>query len=127
MSTSLTKLVRTFLVVCAVGSNAFGCGGEGDDGGGPGPRAPSNLKAEALATNPPAVHLTWNDNAGDEKNFVVERKVGSGEFTALEMKEPDIKVHHDGTVQAGMTYTYRVAAVNDKGKNYSAEVTAMVK
>jgi hypothetical protein len=94
-----------FAVVCGV-VWAMGCGGGGDGAGG-GPLAPSTLTAAPMGGG---VHVTWKDNSKDEDGFDVERKVGSGAFTALDSVPFDSSLYHDAAVTLGTLYTYRVRA-----------------
>jgi len=77
------------------------------------PAAPTNLTA---AVQPgPQVLLGWTDNSTNESGFVIERATGAGAFAALITVPAGTTSYVDTTVSAGMTYTYRVAAVNAAG------------
>jgi len=81
------------------------------------PAAPTSLTAALQAG--PQVLLTWTDNANNETQFAVERKVGTGSFSTLVSVGPKAGTgsvsYTDTAVAAGATYTYRVAAVNSAG------------
>jgi len=66
---------------------------------------PSNLTA-SLGIN--VVNLKWDDNTPLEKEVIVERKVGNGQFQELIKLPADTKTATDATVQRGITYQYRV-------------------
>jgi FtsP/CotA-like multicopper oxidase with cupredoxin domain len=80
--------------------------------------APSGLVATLQAG--PAVGLTWTDNAINETGFIVERSDDGGvSFAVIATLPPRVNVgrvtYSDATVVAGLTYTYRVAAINLAG------------
>ena len=79
------------------------------------PAAPTNL-AVSLQAGPQA-NLTWRDNATNESGFVIERAVaGSGVFTQVGVAPARTSTGNtsfaDTTIQPGVAYEYRVAAVN---------------
>lgn len=86
------------------------------------PDAPTGLGATPSETE---IVLDWTDNADDETDYVVERKVGSGgTYSTLATKAADVETHTDATAEAGITYYYRVGAVNAVGTTYSGEVSS---
>ena len=106
-----------------------GCGGDGDDGGQGGALpAPTEFTTEVLPG--PAVHLKWKD-IDNENHYMIQRKEGAGAWGDLAKEEfsavPYVE-YHDAAVEAGKTYTYRVAAADKDSKlgPYSAEVSATV-
>jgi hypothetical protein len=112
--------MRTILVASVF---LFACSHESHSGG---PNPPSDLKVEPLSGG---AHVTWQDNSADETEFMIERKEGGGSFATLGTVPFNTTAYHDGTVQAGTTYTYRVSAM--RGTEHSApssevEFTAMV-
>ena len=74
------------------------------------PAAPSGLTATAEAG--PQVSLAWVDNATTEIGFLVQRSTDGVNFTDLTTLAADSVAYVDTTVQAGVTYTYQVAAFN---------------
>jgi titin len=66
---------------------------------------PSNLSA-SLGIN--VVNLKWDDNTTLEKETIVERRTGNGQFQELLKLPADTKTATDATVQRGNTYHYRV-------------------
>jgi hypothetical protein len=84
------------------------------------PTAPSTLGAELLSGG---AHLTWKDNSSNEDQFMIERKDGSaGTFTTVTSVTFNVAQYHDAPLTSGMTYTYRVAAMNNAGMSpYSNE------
>ena len=120
-----TKILRHAMGLALLGAWLNACGGDDDTSPteGAGPAAPEELTAEPLPG--PAVHVTWKDKSADEDNFVLERKVGDGEFSVLTSLPFNETAHHDAEVTAGTTYTYRIAAKNASGVSpYSNEVSA---
>ncbi|MFE5207974.1 glycosyl hydrolase family 8 [Streptomyces sp. NPDC056600] len=87
------------------------------------PAAPSALTANPSGAG--KITLTWADNATNESGFRVERRVGSGSWTALTTLAADARTHTDTGLTAGTAYTYRVRATNASGDSaWSAEATA---
>lgn len=83
-----------------------------------GPSAPTGLTA--VASGSTAVDLSWNPSTDSGntgvRGYVVYR---NGSSTPLATLGGSVTTYHDGTVSAGPTYTYTVAAF-DYAKNYSA-------
>lgn len=87
------------------------------------PEAPTELKAKAVldtsgelfaleAGEPDYIRLTWKDNADDESHFMMERKIENGNFKFLGTVLKDMTEFKDFNVARGITYTYRIYAVN---------------
>lgn len=110
------------------------CGGE--------PAAPRDLAAEVYKSG---VHLTWEDASDNEDYFVIERGARSaatlrrvdGPVDVSAASEVQAFGHHyfelvrlpedtedylDTDVDAGLTYFYRVKAVNEAGSATSDEI-----
>ena len=87
------------------------------------PAAPSHLTVPSMV--PWTVSLMWWDMSSDETAFEVERKTGAqGSWGLLWREGANVSVHDDGSVERGLTYSYRVRAVSDAGASaYSNEVT----
>jgi hypothetical protein len=87
------------------------------------PAAPSNLTGSVQFG--PSVRLSWTDQSLNETGFTIERSDDGVTFTVIDTR--GIKTgsgttitYSDTTVQAGMTYYYRVNAVNgNTPSNYS--------
>ncbi len=77
------------------------------------PAAPSGLTATTVSDT--RIDLTWNDNSTDEEAFDLERRTGGGSFSRIALPAANSTSYQDMTVEAGMTYTYRVRAFNDAG------------
>jgi FtsP/CotA-like multicopper oxidase with cupredoxin domain len=89
------------------------------------PAAPTSLAA--LVQAGPQVSLTWKDNANNETGFVIERATDGVNFSVLASLGVNATSYIDTTVVAGMTYTYRVKAVNAGGDSlYSNLATATI-
>jgi hypothetical protein len=111
-------------LTAAWGITGISCGGDGEEGLDP----PAKFEARVLVElDPPAVHVTWMDIA-NEAGYVVERKDGSGAFRSVADRAFDITSYHDSNVQAGTTYSYRVAGVDEHERigRYSAEITVTI-
>jgi len=94
------------------------------------PPEPSNLTAKAVSAN--QVNLAWRDNASDEIEFSIERKIDfGGEYSPIDTV-PDAAgtgttvSYSDTTVTTGYFYFYRVRARNTHGYSlYSNEALAL--
>jgi hypothetical protein len=73
------------------------------------------------------LQLNWADNSNNEDGFQIERKAGqTGSYGLLVTLPANSTTYADATVQAGVTYCYRVAAFNSSGQSeYTNEVCAM--
>lgn len=92
----------------------------GGGGGGSAPAAPTNLAAVKLGAG---AHLTWTDASDNEDHFMIQRKPQGGAYTDIDMVTFNTTSYHDEPVAAGMTYVYKVIAMNGAGEAASAEVT----
>ncbi len=93
----------------------------------------SNPSAEASASFnvvvPPAqLALSWNDNSNNEDNFAIERKTGTGgTYSQISLVAANSNSYVDTTVTRGVTYCYRVQAVNNAGASgYTNEACGAV-
>ena len=111
----LASLVPLLLLVSA-------CSDEHHDGNADAaPSAPTNLAVSSVAGG---AHLTWMDTSDTEDHFMIMRKEESGTaFDDVDMVPFNTVSYHDGSVTAGMTYVYKVVAMNAKGEASSNEVT----
>jgi len=71
-----------------------------------------------------AASLTWTDASNNESGFQVERMVPGGAFQLIASVGADATAYVDTGLSRGVTYTYRVRAVNlDGGSSYSNEAS----
>jgi streptogramin lyase len=78
------------------------------------PDSPSNLASVAMSSS--KVKLTWTDNASNEAELRVERKLGAaGTFAQIVTLPPDTAVCTDTGLQRRTEYIYRVMACNSAG------------
>ncbi|MEN8375213.1 MAG: fibronectin type III domain-containing protein [Gemmatimonadota bacterium] len=78
------------------------------------PAAPSELTA--TATSATAVSLEWIDNASNEEEFRVERRLDSSDaFELVGTTDPNVPAFMDEALAAGTGYVYRVQACNAAG------------
>jgi Chitobiase/beta-hexosaminidase C-terminal domain len=84
--------------------------------------------AFTVVTPPAQLTLTWQDNSTNESNFGVERKTGTnGTYTQIALIAANITSYVDTTVTHGVTYCYRVDAINGAGASaYTNEACATV-
>ena len=86
------------------------------------PTAPQGLAAVLQA--PLLAHLAWSDRSVNETGFAIERKIGTGNFTAFVSLGPDQTTYDDGTLSPSQTYSYRVRATGAEGSSaYTNEAT----
>jgi titin len=88
------------------------------------PPPPGGLVASA--TSPSEVRVEWTDNASNEDEFRVERRLASGDdFAMAGTTEADDTSFDDGGLQDCTTYVYRVQACNGAGCSaFTAEASA---
>ncbi|MEQ8174525.1 MAG: stalk domain-containing protein [Syntrophomonadaceae bacterium] len=88
--------------------------------------APTNLSASAVSSS--EINLSWTVNSKFESGFIVERKSGSGSFSAVKTLAAKTSSCSDSGLAAGTTYIYRVKAkgngINLVDSNYSNEASA---
>lgn len=85
------------------------------------PLAPSNLTVQA--TVPGQLNLNWTDNAANETNFRIERKIGpSGSWAEIATVGANQTGYQNSGLLPGVPYSYRVRAYNtaNGGPSYSA-------
>ena len=104
---------------------AAGCsGGMHHDHDAPSLATPTDLEAMVISGG---VHLSWEDNSGDEDRFMIMRRTGSADFARVGFAGPDATHFHDRTVNSGATYTYVVHAVlSDRSSPLSNEATVVI-
>jgi len=77
----------------------------------PPPAAPTNLAANGVSDS--AIGLSWTDNASTETGFRVQRSAaGTGTFATIANLGVNAGSYTDSGLAPGITYDYRVAAVN---------------
>jgi hypothetical protein len=85
--------------------------------GGP-PAAPTDLQA-VVVEDRLAIYLSWQDNADDETSYVVERSTdgAGGPWHVRATLAANSADYLDEGLEDGVTYWYRVAAVNAAGSS----------
>jgi len=91
------------------------------------PSAPASVSF-TVVTPPAQLTLTWQDNSTNESNFGVERKMGTnGTYVQIALVAANITSYVDTSVSHGVTYCYRVDAINSAGSSaYSNEACTTV-
>lgn len=86
------------------------------------PADPTSLTATATGSS--SIFLQWVDNATNEVNYKLERKVGSGgSFLFIRQFSANVTTYME-TATGGLLYTYRVRASNPAGNSgYSNEAS----
>ena len=85
------------------------------------PNAPSGLTATTRSNT--QISLAWVDNSTNESAYKVERKSSVTAFTEIASIDANRISYEDLTGLAGITYTYRVTALNSAGTALSNEAT----
>ncbi|HSM37250.1 MAG TPA: fibronectin type III domain-containing protein [Longimicrobiales bacterium] len=88
------------------------------------PTAPDGLVASATSSS--EIVLEWTDNASNEDEFRVERRLDTGDaFELVGGTGADVTTFTDDGLESGTTYVYRVQACNTVGcSEFSAEASA---
>lgn len=89
------------------------------------PNAPTDLIAAKSATTPKtAIDLRWTDRSDNEALFRIERCIGSGcsDFIFIDQVGANTVTFENFDMPGGMTFTYRVQAVNDFGASAFSNV-----
>ncbi len=133
----------------ALDLGAVACEHDCDSCGHDAPAAPHDVALELFKSG---VHITWEDASDDEDSFIVERWArsaatlqydGSGKLSAESARPSEAQAfgvhfvelvklpentedYFDDDVDAGLTYAYRIRAVNDAGSSLSEEVEITV-
>ena len=86
------------------------------------PVAPTNLTGVAVSLS--QINLSWTDNSTNETGFKIERKTGSGIYTAVGTTTIDVNTFIDTGLSPTTTYNYRVYSFNSTGNSavYSNEI-----
>ncbi len=77
------------------------------------PGTPANLSLTQLQRT--SVSLTWVDLSSNETGFEVERRAEGGNYALIATTPANTTTYVDSGLQANVTYTYRVRAVNGSG------------
>jgi RHS repeat-associated protein len=85
------------------------------------PLSPNNLTATVVSST--RVDMTWQDNAGNETDYIVERTIGTAAFTTIAVIAKNSTAYSDTTASPATTYKYRVSARNPAGIVPSNTVT----
>ncbi|MBC7194793.1 MAG: fibronectin type III domain-containing protein, partial [Caldisericia bacterium] len=86
------------------------------------PASPTNLEGTAINCN--QIDITWQDNATDETNYIVERKIEGGTFSVKATLPANTTIYSDTSVSPNTKYYYRVKAKNSFGDSgYSNEIS----
>jgi hypothetical protein len=76
----------------------------------------SNGATPTPVATPAQLTLTWQDNSNDEDDFAIERKTGmNGSYSQIASVAANVTSYADTNVNSGVTYCYRVQAVNSVG------------
>jgi hypothetical protein len=76
-----------------------------------------NLLTASPVVEPSAqLTLTWQDNSNNEDDFTIERKTGTnGAYSQIASVAANGTSYMDNSVTRGVTYCYRVQAINSAG------------
>jgi titin len=85
------------------------------------PASPTNLQGTAVNCN--QIDMSWLDNASDETNYIVERKIEGGIYSIIATLPANTIIYSDTSVSENTKYYYRVKAKNSYGDSgYSNEI-----
>jgi len=90
------------------------------------PAAPTSLTATAASNT--QINLIWEDNAGNETGYKIERSTDNYNWTELTTTSADATSYNNTGLSEGTTYYYRVRATNGNGDSAftsSASATAL--
>jgi hypothetical protein len=88
-----------------------------------GPNGPTALSPTVQSTS--SIKLVWTDNAIDETEYRVERRIATGSYSEVAVLPANTTLYSDSGLTAGTQYYYRVRCFNASGFSfYSAEVSA---
>ena len=88
------------------------------------PVAPNGLTL--TVDNSAGIKLAWADNSSNETGFLIERRVGSGNWTVFTTVAAGATGYTDVSVTTGSQYSYAVAAVNGTNSSATTNVTTAV-
>jgi outer membrane protein assembly factor BamB len=86
------------------------------------PNAPSDLSITACSSS--SMKLSWVDNANDETGFVIERRIGNGEFNVVTTVPVNTTRWTDAGLMAEARYEYRLSAYNANGESDYSDICA---
>lgn len=86
------------------------------------PLAADNASATTQSSS--EIQLAWNDNAGNETGYRIERRVSGGSFSTLVTLPSGTTSHTDSTCVPGTAYDYQIIAFNDSGDASAASASA---
>ncbi|MFQ5569738.1 MAG: fibronectin type III domain-containing protein [Rhodothermales bacterium] len=88
------------------------------------PGAPGDLIARSDSSR--RVRLSWSDNSDHETGFMIERRSSEDAFSEVARVGANTTEHADAALSPNTAYSYRVAAISDRGEAvYSEEVQAL--
>ncbi len=76
---------------------------------------PSDL--QLIRENATTLNLSWSDNSFVENGYMLERKIGEGEFTVISDEPANSTSLSDVGLSLGETYSYRVKAYGEYGES----------
>jgi len=82
--------------------------------------SPTSLTATTISNS--QINLSWTDNSGTEREFRIERKIGSGAFQEIAIVEANTTAYQNHGLTPQTLYCYRVRAADGLNvSNYSNE------
>ncbi len=87
------------------------------------PKAPTNLKAEAVSSS--KIELTWKDNSDNESGFKIERRKSGGSYSQIKKVDKNTTTYTDTGLSSTTRYYYRIRAYTDSiNSSYTNEAAA---
>ncbi len=99
--------------------NGTRCSGQADTLQLP-PKAPTQLKLSLIENN--YADLNWQDTSDNEDSFVLERRQTGGNWALLATLAANTLSYQDKTLVLGITYEYRLKAVNVSGSSTYTDI-----
>lgn len=121
-----TKIPVLLALCVLVGFGPVACDHDCDSCRHDEPAAPYGLEAEVRVDG---VALAWKDASDDEDDFIVERSVKDAaalHFLELVELPENTEDYLDTDVDAGLTYVYRIKAVNGSASSISDELEVIL-
>ncbi|QOV88077.1 fibronectin type III domain-containing protein [Humisphaera borealis] len=87
------------------------------------PATPTSFDATVFSLS--QIDLAWNDNAGSETGYRIERSENGGAYSELVTVAGDVESYSDTSVHEGGTFAYLVYALGAGGNSATATDTAI--
>lgn len=92
----------------------------------PAPQAPASLSLQVFSDH--RIRLNWTDNSTTETGFEIHRAIGNeDDYQLVQTVGANVKTFDDAAVNPGITYFYKVRAINTGGPSeFTASVNTLI-